>query len=76
MKHIIATKNTITILSNMKILKKKEITNSYCKSFAQMFASNLSKITKQKAQLKVIGSSQRQKAIILNTSKIKSEKKK
>ena len=70
----LATQNTLIILSSIKPLKEKELTNPPRKSYVQMAASGSPKITTEKAWTEVTRSSQRQKATIPSTPKIKPEK--
>lgn len=69
-----ATKNALTILSCMKPLKEKKLTNLSRKSYAQIAASSSPKITTEKAWTEVICNSQRLKAILPSAPKVELEK--
>ena len=70
----LAIKNASTKPFNIKLLKKKELTDSPCKSYAQMAALSLPKITTEKTWTEVTSSSQRRKATTPSTPKVKLKK--
>lgn len=72
---ILAIQNIPIIPSSMKLLKEKELTNLILKSYAQMAALDLPKITTKKIWTKITSSSQRKKAIISSMQKVELEKK-
>lgn len=69
------TQNSLIIPSSIKPPKRKKPTNLPYKSYAQIVALGLPKITIKKAWIKITSNSQRQKAITSNTPKVKSKKK-
>lgn len=71
----LATQNTPIIPSRIKPPKGKEPTNPPRKSYAQMAASGLPKITTKKAWTEVTGSSRKRKATTSSTPKVEPEKK-
>ena len=71
-----ATKNVPIISPNTKLPKRIELVNPFYKSYAQIAALNLPKITIEKAWTEVTSSSYKQKAIIPNIPMVEPKKQK